>query len=68
MIKNFETAEEIISGIRNYRQTKGISPREAVEVYTGASGFENEAVIRKLANVADIHFGEKQISQALRFW
>ncbi|MDN5475771.1 MAG: valine--tRNA ligase [Chryseobacterium sp.] len=67
MIKNFETAEEIISGIRNYRQTKGISPREAVEVYTGASGFENEAVIRKLANVADIHFGEKTDKPSFTF-
>lgn len=67
IIKNFETAEEIISGIRNYRQTKGISPREAVEVYTGASGFENEEVIRKLANVADIHFGEKTDKPSFTF-
>jgi valyl-tRNA synthetase len=27
IIKNFETASEVISGVRNYRQTKGISPR-----------------------------------------
>ena len=29
-IKAFETAKELISGVRNYRQSKGISPREAV--------------------------------------
>lgn len=67
IIKNFETAEEIISGIRNYRQTKGISPREAVEVYTGASEFANEAVIRKLANVAEIYFGEKTAKPSFTF-
>ncbi|MGC5746960.1 valine--tRNA ligase [Chryseobacterium sp. NFX27] len=67
IIKNFETAEEIISGIRNYRQTKGISPREAVEVYTNAAGFENEAVIRKLGNVAEIHFGEKTDKPSFTF-
>ncbi|KQR91879.1 valine--tRNA ligase [Chryseobacterium sp. Leaf180] len=59
IIKNFETASEIISGIRNYRQTKGISPKEIVEVYTNASELANEPVIKKLANVAEIHFGTK---------
>ncbi|HCA07526.1 valine--tRNA ligase [Chryseobacterium sp.] len=67
IIKNFETAEDIISGIRNYRQTKGISPREAVDVYTGASEFANEAVIRKLANVTEIHFGEKTDKPSFTF-
>ncbi|KPH13713.1 valine--tRNA ligase [Chryseobacterium sp. ERMR1:04] len=67
IIKNFETAEDIISGVRNYRQTKGISPKEAVEIYTGASDFENEAVIRKLANVSDIHFGEKTDKPSFTF-
>jgi valyl-tRNA synthetase len=66
-IKNFETAEEIISGVRNYRQTKGISPKEAVEVYTSASQFENEAVIKKLANVSDIHFGKKTDKPSFTF-
>lgn len=67
IIKNFETAEDIISGVRNYRQTKGISPKETVEVYTSASEFENEAVIRKLANVSDIHFGEKTDKPSFTF-
>ncbi|MEY8759828.1 valine--tRNA ligase [Chryseobacterium tongliaoense] len=67
IIKNFETAEEVISGIRNYRQTKGISPREIVEVYTNATQFENEEVIKKLANVSDIHFGEKTDKPSFTF-
>lgn len=67
IIKNFETAAELISGVRNYRQTKGISPREAVEVYTNASEFANEAVVRKLANVSDIHFGQKTDKPSFTF-
>lgn len=67
IIKNFETASEIISGIRNYRQTKGISPREAAEVYTNASEFANESVIKKLANVSEIHFGTKTDKPSFTF-
>jgi valyl-tRNA synthetase len=67
LIKNFETAEEIISGVRNYRQTKGISPKEAVEIYTNASEFANESVIKKLANVSEIHFGTKTDKPSFTF-
>lgn len=67
IIKNFETAEEIISGVRNYRQTKGISPREAVEVYTNATNFENEAVVRKLASISEIHFNQKTDKPSFTF-
>ncbi|KIC63381.1 valine--tRNA ligase [Chryseobacterium taiwanense] len=67
IIKNFETASEIISGVRNYRQTKGISPREAAEVYTNASEFANESVIKKLANVSEIHFGTKTDKPSFTF-
>lgn len=52
VLKNFEQTKEIVSGVRNYRQSKGISPREEVEVYTNVSQFRNEAVIKKLANVS----------------
>lgn len=67
IIKNFETAAELISGVRNYRQTKGISPREAAEIYTNASEFANEAVVRKLANVSEIHFGQKTDKPSFTF-
>ncbi|GEN76200.1 valine--tRNA ligase [Chryseobacterium hagamense] len=67
IIKNFETASEMISGVRNYRQTKGISPREAVEIYTNATEFANESVIRKLANVSEIHFGTKTDKPSFTF-
>lgn len=67
VIRKFEIAEELISGIRNYRQTKGISPREAAEIYTNATEFANEAVIRKLANVSEIHFGTKTDKPSFTF-
>jgi len=67
IIKNFETASEIISGVRNYRQTKGVSPREAAEVYTNASEFANESIIKKLANVSEIHFGTKTDKPSFTF-
>lgn len=59
LIKNFDVSKELISGVRNYRQSKGISPRESVEVYTNATAFDNENLVRKLANIDQIHFAEK---------
>ncbi|MEG0928093.1 valine--tRNA ligase [Chryseobacterium sp.] len=67
VIKNFEISKELISGVRNYRQTKGISPREAVEVFTNAAEFANEAVVRKLANVSEINFGQKTDKPSFTF-
>ena len=58
-LEAFGFAKEVISGVRNYRQSKGLSPREAVELFTNASSFENEAVIKKLANIEAIHYGQK---------
>ena len=48
-------------------QTKGISPRETVEVFTNAEKFQNEAVIRKLANVSGINFGDKTDKPSFTF-
>lgn len=67
IIKNFEISKELISGVRNYRQTKGISPRETVGVYTNASEFANEEIVKKLANVAEIHFGQKTDKPSFTF-
>lgn len=66
-LEAFETAKELISGVRNYRQSKGISPRETVEIFTNASSFENKAVIKKLANISEINFGEKTDKPSFTF-
>lgn len=66
-IKNFETSKEIVSGIRNYRQSKGISPREKVELFTSATEFANEEVVKKLANISIINFGQKTDKPSFTF-
>ena len=67
ILEAFETAKELISGVRNYRQSKGISPREEVELFTNADSFENLEVIKKLANVSEIHFAEKTDKPSFTF-
>ena len=66
-IKNFDFAKELISGVRNYRQSKGISPRGSVELFTNATTFINEAVVRKLVNVSEVHFAEKTDKPSFTF-
>ena len=67
LIKNFETAKEMISGVRNYRQSKGISPREAVEIFTNAEAISNENLLKKLANVSEISFATKTDKPSFTF-
>ena len=67
IISAFDTAKEIISGVRNYRQSKGISPREEVELFTSESSFANENVIIKLANISEIHYSEKTDKPSFTF-
>ena len=67
LIKHFDSAKELISGIRNYRQSKGISPRESVEVFTNATAFDNENLVKKLANVSEINFGQKTDKPSFTF-
>ena len=59
LIKKFETSKEIISGVRNYRQSKGISPRESVVIFTNAAEFDNVNLVKKLSNIAEINFETK---------
>ncbi|MDY3536520.1 valine--tRNA ligase [Riemerella anatipestifer] len=67
IINQFDIAKEWISGVRNYRQSKGISPKETVELYTNALENSNEALIKKLANVSDIYFNEKTDKPSFSF-
>ena len=67
IISAFDTAKEIISGVRNYRQSKGISPREEVKLFTSEISFANENVIRKLANISEIHYSEKTDKPSFTF-
>jgi len=66
-LEEFDFAKDLISGVRNYRQSKGISPKETAEIFTNAAKFENEAVIRKLANVSEIHYSQKTDKPSFTF-
>lgn len=66
-IKDFDFAKEVISGVRNYRQSKGISPREAVEVFTNVLELANAEIIRKLANISEINFNQKTDKPSFTF-
>lgn len=66
-IKDFDFAKEVISGVRNYRQSKGISPRETVEVFTNISELANAEVIQKLANISEINFNQKTDKPSFTF-
>ncbi|MDR2205124.1 MAG: valine--tRNA ligase [Flavobacteriaceae bacterium] len=66
-LETFEFAKDLISGIRNYRQSKGISPKESVEIFTNAADFKNEDVIRKLAHISEIHYSEKTEKPSFTF-
>ena len=66
-IKSFETSKEIISGVRNYRQSKGISPRESVEIFTGSQNFPNEDLVKKLANISSFNYQQKTEKPSFTF-
>lgn len=66
-IKDFDFAKEVISGVRNYRQSKGISPRETVQVFTNVSELANAEVIQKLANISEINFNQKTDKPSFTF-
>ena len=57
-ITNFEFAQEIIGGIRNFRKEKNISFKEGISLYvnTTADEFNYEASILKLGGVNEIHY------------
>ncbi|WP_286746927.1 valine--tRNA ligase [Roseivirga sp. UBA1976] len=71
LTKNAETAFELISQIRNARSSKGISPKETLDLYIRAK--EQEAyqrfagVITKLGNIGELRFTEEKVDNFLSF-
>ena len=55
VLAQFENASEVVMNIRNIRQTKGISPKEALEIYAKEPYVNTmDSIIKKLANISDI--------------
>ena len=72
LLADFEQAKEIIAGVRNLRNSKGLPPKEKLEVYiknvtpdTGADTFKG--IIRKLGNVTRIENVTDKVEGALSF-
>ncbi len=72
MLDEFETAREVIAGVRNIRNTRNISPKEVLEV-SYISNDERykvgrfEGIIRKLANVGKVEAVSEKPAGALSF-
>ena len=58
LLANFELAQQIIGGIRNFRKEKNISYKESVVLYinTEASTFSFESSLMKLGGVSELNF------------
>ena len=68
IIADFDQAREIIAGVRNLRNAKGLSPKEQLDLsIRGASPEAFYGIIRKLANVGSIAKVEDKVEGALNF-
>ena len=70
VIKGFEFADAVISGIRTIRKEKNIPIKEALEVSVLNEGKVSQAwdaVIRKLTNVSEISYVDAAVDGALSF-
>jgi len=71
MINGADLAFEVVSNIRNIRNTKGISPKTTMDLFIKTDDFAKyasfEAIIKKLANVTSISFTETKVDQAVSF-
>jgi valyl-tRNA synthetase len=69
--KDFESIQQVISEIRNIRNTKQLSPKESLDLQIKAnSGIEYQryaAIISKLANIAHISFVSDKPAGAAAF-
>ena len=72
MLDEFDTAREVIAGVRNIRNTRNLSPKEMLEVYYIAKDdrfkiSRFEGIIRKLGNVSKIESISEKPAGALSF-
>ena len=70
LIKNFDYASQVVSGIRTIRKSKNIAFKDAIEVHVLASdtvSSDFDAMIAKLGNVSDIASAKAPLEGALSF-
>ena len=67
-LNDFIQASEIIGGVRNMRNSKGLSPKEALDLYVKGNCPEAfRGIIAKLGNVAKIEIVNDKVDGALSF-
>ena len=72
LLDEFDTAREVIAGVRNIRNTRNLSPKEALEVSFIAADDRYrfarfDGIVRKLANVSAISEIKEKPAGALSF-
>ncbi len=70
LIKEFEIASEVVSGIRTIRKQKNISFKDTIELSVLNSekfSISFDSVIRKLGNLSSLNYVETQVEGALSF-
>ena len=68
MLDDFEMAREIIAGVRNLRNSKGLSPKEVLDLYVkGNCPAMFNGIICKLGNVGKIESVTDKVEGALSF-
>ena len=72
LLDEFDTAREVIAGVRNIRNTRNLSPKEALELsyLVGDNRFQIdnfEGIIRKMANVSSLTAVKEKPTHSLSF-
>ena len=70
IIKSFNLASEVISGVRSVRKAKNIAMKDALELFVineENAGTAWDAVIRKLTNISAIGYVDQPVDGALSF-
>ncbi|MBQ6096523.1 MAG: valine--tRNA ligase [Bacteroidales bacterium] len=72
MLDDCERAQEVIAGVRNIRNSKGLSPKETLDLFvtTGDGTGLNprfDGIVKKLANVGTIEYVSEKVEGAVSF-
>ncbi|MBR7168172.1 MAG: class I tRNA ligase family protein, partial [Bacteroidales bacterium] len=69
LLKRFATAKDTIIGLRGLRNSKGMSPKEVLELYIKktADDTTSDAMIAKLCNLSKIEYVAEKVENALSF-
>lgn len=71
LLKDVETIKELVAGVRNVRNTKQLSPKEAlplnIKVNSAVDYQQWMNIVFKLANISDVEFVNDKVTGAVNF-